>query len=75
MVKVTDERLGQLSESQISQPILKKGIQKGIKKGIEEGEARKSQAIAQNLLSMGLPIAQIMQATGLTQEQIESLKH
>ena len=44
-------------------------------KGIEEGEIRKSIAIAQNLLTIGLPIAQIMRATGLTQEQIERLRN
>ena len=43
--------------------------------GMEEGETRRSLAIAKKLLSMGLPIAQIIQATGLTQEQIDSLKH
>ena len=44
-------------------------------KGIEEGEIRKSIAIAQNLLTIGLPIAQIKRATGLTQEQIERLRN
>ena len=51
------------------------GMEKGIKEGMEKGETRRSLAIAKNLLSMGLPIAQIIQATGLTQEQIDNLKH
>ena len=51
------------------------GIGIGIEKGIEEGETRKSLDIARNLLAMNLPVTQIMQATGLTQEQIEGLKN
>lgn len=54
---------------------MQKGIAEGIEKGIEKGETRKSLAIAQNLLTMGLPISQIMQATCLTQEQIDNLKN
>ena len=51
------------------------GLEKGREEGMEEGKSNEKCAIAQNLLSMGLPIAQIIQATGLTQEQIDSLKH
>ena len=54
---------------------IKEGIEKGIKEGMEKGKSNEKCAIAQNLLSMGLPIAQIIQATGLTQEQIDNLKH
>ena len=54
---------------------MEKGIKEGMEKGREEGEFRKSLAIAKNLLSMNLPVAQVMQATGLTQEQIDNLKH
>ena len=50
------------------------GKQDGLKEGREEGRNDEKFAIAQNLLTMGLPIAQIMQATGLTQEQINNLK-
>ena len=35
----------------------------------------KSLAIAQRLLSMNIPFIQIMQATGLTEEQIDGLKN
>ena len=40
----------------------------------EKGQNDEKNTIAKNLLNMGLPIMQIMQATGLTQEQIDSLK-
>ena len=43
-------------------------------KGKEEGMSQRSLEIARNLLSLGLPIDQITQATGLTEEEIELLK-
>lgn len=54
---------------------IKEGIKEGIEKGIKKGETRRNLAIAKNLLSMNLSIAQIMQATGLTKEQIDSLEN
>ena len=41
----------------------------------EEAEISKSLAIAKELLKIDIPILQIMQATGLTQEQINRLKN
>ena len=41
----------------------------------EEAEISKSLAIAKELLKIDIPILQIMQATGLTQEQIKRLKN
>ena len=43
-------------------------------KGIEKGMNQRSLEIARNLLSLGLPIDQITQATGLTEEEVELLK-
>ena len=43
-------------------------------KGKEEGMSQRSLEIARNLLSLGLPVDQITQATGLTEEEIELLK-
>ena len=54
---------------------MQKGMEKGIEKGIEKGETRKSLAIAQKMLLAGLPYTQIMDFTGLSQEQIDSLKN
>ena len=41
----------------------------------EEAEISKSLAIAKELLKIDIPILQIMQATGLTQEKINRLKN
>ena len=53
---------------------MEKGIKKGMEKGRAEGELSKSQEIARNLLTLGIPVAQIIQATGLSPEEIERLK-
>ena len=49
-----------------------------MEKAVTEGEARgknkEKLAIAQKLLSLELPLLQIMEATGLTQEQIKGLQ-
>ena len=56
----------------------KKGIAKGIAKGRAEGRAEgelsKGLAVARNLLSMGMSWSQIMQATGLTEEELKPLQ-
>ena len=41
--------------------------------GLEEGEKRKTIEIAKNLKNLGIPTAQITQATGLTAKKIEKL--
>lgn len=46
-----------------------KGWEEGVAKGLEEGK----QKVARSLKSMNLPVEQIMQATGLTAEEIEQL--
>ena len=49
--------------------------EKAWSEGRTEGRAEGMLEVAKNLLSMHLPIMQIMQATGLTQEQINRLKN
>jgi predicted transposase/invertase (TIGR01784 family) len=49
-------------------------MEKGRAEGRTEGERLKAIAIAQNMLEIGLPVEQIVQATGLTHEEIERLK-
>ena len=55
-----------------------KGKEEGRAEGKEEGRAegmsQRSLEIARNLLSLGLSVDQITQATGLTEEEIELLK-
>ena len=53
------------------------GMEKGMKKGREEGRAEKMEALrrtAKYLLSLNMPVDQIVQATGLDIEQIEEIK-
>ena len=46
----------------------------GEEKGIAEGELSKGLEVARNLLAMGISWSQIMQATGLTEEQLKQLQ-
>ena len=48
--------------------------QQGMEKGMEKGMNLRSLEIARNLLSLGLPVTQITQATGLTEEEIKQMK-
>ena len=50
-----------------------KGETVGLTKGRSEGAAQKQREIARNLMQLGLDLAQIRQATGLTAEEIEKL--
>lgn len=50
-----------------------KGVEQGIEIGIEQGAKEKALLIASNLKSFGMPALEIMKATGLTEEEIESL--
>ena len=51
-----------------------KGIAKGMAKGRAEGELSKGLEIARNLLAMGMSWSQIMQITGLTEEELKPLQ-
>ena len=50
------------------------GMEKGRAEGLEKGMNQRSLEIARNLLSLGLPVTQITQATGLTEEEIRQMK-
>ena len=50
-----------------------KGETVGLTKGRSEGAAQEKREIARNLVQLGLDLAQIRQATGLTPEEIEKL--
>jgi predicted transposase/invertase (TIGR01784 family) len=52
---------------------MKKSEEKGIEKGIGIGERKKAIETAKNLKKLGIPNATIAQATGLSEEDIESL--
>ena len=51
-----------------------KGIAKGIAKGMAKGMAKEKIDTAYRLLSMGMSWSQIMQATGLTEEELKPLQ-
>ena len=51
----------------------KEGMELGVIKGRKEGELAKALNIALNLKSMGLDIADIQKATGLSEEEILDL--
>jgi predicted transposase/invertase (TIGR01784 family) len=50
------------------------GMEKGRAEGLEKGMNQRSLEITRNLLSLGLPVTQITQATGLTEEEIKQMK-
>ena len=58
----------------VERTLLDDRYQKGKEEGRAEGMSQRSLEIARNLLSLGLPVDQITQATGLTEEEIELLK-
>ena len=52
---------------------LEKGRAEGLEEGRAEGELGKALDIARNLKSMGFSLADIVKATGLTEEEINKL--
>ncbi|MCL1946515.1 MAG: Rpn family recombination-promoting nuclease/putative transposase [Chitinivibrionia bacterium] len=50
-----------------------KGIEKGKAEGLAEGEAKKAMEVAKNLKNIGISLAQIEMATGLSTDEIEKL--
>ena len=52
----------------------KRGMEKGRAEGRAEGELSKGLEVARNLLAMGMSCSQIIQATGLTEEQLKQLQ-
>ena len=53
---------------------MEKGIEKGMEKGIVKGMEEGKMEVAKNLLSIGDSIEKITKVTGLTREEVESLK-
>lgn len=50
------------------------GMEKGMVKGKAEGEKEAKEKIAANLLSLGVSVETIVQASGLPEEEIENLR-
>ena len=52
----------------------KRGMEKGMAKGRAEGKVEGKAEVARNLLAMGMSWSQIVQVTGLTEEQLKQLQ-
>ena len=50
------------------------GMAEGMAKGKAAGEKEAKEKIAANLLSLGVPLETIVQASGLSEEEIQNLK-
>ncbi len=50
------------------------GIEKGLEKGLEKGSLDKETKLVKNMINSGLDIKLIQKITGLTEEQIKSIK-
>ena len=64
----------ELEDEFLKRATYQEGIEKGIEKGIEQGENKKSIEIAKALLKNNVDIDIIINSTGLSKEEIESLK-
>lgn len=53
---------------------MQQGLQEGLQKGRAEGESEKAAQVARNLLSLHVPVETIVQATGLSVDEVERLK-
>ena len=67
-----DEKARALYEAREKERRDNRAREKGARR---EGETAKAFAIAKKLLEIGLPIDQIVSATGLTREEVESLRN
>ncbi|WP_294554674.1 Rpn family recombination-promoting nuclease/putative transposase [uncultured Bacteroides sp.] len=52
---------------------MEKGMEKGMEEGMEKGLAEGHKEVARNLKKAGIPIAVIIQSTGLSEKEIEEL--
>jgi len=54
---------------------LKQGIEQGMEKGLKKGRTDEKLEVARKMKDMGLPIAQIAKATGLSQKAVKSINN
>ena len=50
-----------------------RGLEEGLEKGGEEGRKDEQLKIAKNLMAAGLPLSQVAQLTGLSEEEVSVL--
>lgn len=70
-IKVYRDNLGTIEYAE--QKGMKKGLEKGLEEGLEEGREEGRRETARNLKKLGVPIPVIMDATGLSAEEINCL--
>ena len=71
------ERIAELREKYImdKEVELETAEEKGLKKGLEEGKNKRNIEIAKKMLQKGIALENIIEITGLTQEEIEKIKN
>ena len=74
MYENIDEEVRNMVKSFYDPKVEERGIQKGIEKGMEEGIEKGKIEVARNLLKMEMDLLAIMQATGLSKEDIEIIQ-
>ena len=60
-----------MKESAVYQEILQEGLQKGRQKGKLEGKFEGKLEVAQQLLQLGMSVAQVSQVTGLSEQELQ----
>ena len=71
--EITVEEFAEIRAREAYEDGEKSGFTKGETAGLAKGAAQEKREIARNLMQLGLDLAQIRQATGLTAEEIEKL--
>ena len=71
--EITVEEFAEIRAREAYEDGEKSGFTKGETVGLTKGAAQEKREIARNLMQLGLDLAQIRQATGLTAEEIEKL--
>ncbi|MBE6064435.1 MAG: Rpn family recombination-promoting nuclease/putative transposase [Clostridium cochlearium] len=69
-----DEEVRNMVKSFYDPKVEERGIQKGMAQGIEKGIEKGKIEVARNLLKMGMDLLAIMQATGLSKEEIKKIE-
>ena len=60
---------------QLEQIGLKKGLEQGLEQGRQLGEREASLNIARNLLKNGMDVPSVMKVTGLSEEDLQQIRH
>ena len=70
---VSDRYRALIETNALNRGYMEKGLQQGLEQGLEQGKKEKAVQIALKLKSRGMSIEDIIDITGLTKEEVESL--